>query len=137
MDQKIKQQLIDKAEQAWKNAYAPYSHFRVGSAILTKSGEIFQGCNVENLSYGLSSCSERNAIFSAVSQIGKIEIEAVAIMTESDDGAAPCGACRQVIAEFGPQATVIYKRRGQVEEATLDELLPSSFDRFQPKVAVR
>lgn len=130
MDLNLKNTLIEAAESAWKNAYAPYSRFRVGAAILTKSGDIFTGCNVENVSYGLTSCAERNAVFSAISQKGRIEIEAVAVTCESADGAPPCGACRQVLAEFGPQATVFYKRQGEFCESSLSDLLPSSFDRI-------
>ena len=125
-----KERLINAAEGAWKKAYAPYSNFRVGAAIMTPSGEIYTGCNVENISYGLTSCAERNAIFSAIAQNGPLEIEAIAVACESPEGAPPCGACRQVIAEFGPRATVFYKRRGEFAETTLDNLLPASFDQL-------
>ena len=130
MDTSLKNKLTETAEAAWKKAYAPYSNFRVGAAVLTKSGDIFTGCNVENISYGLTSCAERNAIFSAIAQKGKIEIEAIAITCESDVGAPPCGACRQVIAEFGRQAKVFYKQQGKFIESNLNDLLPSSFDRL-------
>ena len=88
----IKHALMEQAEAAYHKAYAPYSNFRVGAAILTKDGHIYTGCNVENISFGLTSCAERNAIFSAISQRGKIEIEAIAVAVESEEGASPCGA---------------------------------------------
>lgn len=124
----IKHSLLERAENAYANAYAPYSNFRVGAAVLTKDGHVFTGCNVENISFGLTSCAERNAIFSAISQRGKIEIEAIAVVTEKDVGASPCGACRQVIAEFGPKAHVYYRAHGQEQDTTMDQLLPSAFN---------
>lgn len=130
METNLKNKLIEAAESAWKKAYAPYSNFRVGAAVLTKSGDIFTGCNVENISYGLTSCAERNAIFSAIAQKGKIDIEAVAVTCENELGAPPCGACRQVIAEFGPEAKILYKKQGKFFELNLNDLLPSSFDRL-------
>lgn len=124
----IKHMLMEQAEAAYEKAYAPYSNFRVGAAVLTKDGHVYTGCNVENISFGLTSCAERNAIFSAISQRGKIEIEAIGVITEHADGGTPCGACRQVISEFGPNAKIYYKLKGRECESSMAELLPARFD---------
>jgi len=115
------------------NAYAPYSKYRVGAAILTDDGQLIGGCNVENASYGLCNCAERTAIFSAVA-LGMKRLRAVAVATE--DGGSPCGACRQVIWEFAPDdgAVPVYliDRTGEVvRETTIAELLPYGF-RLRP-----
>jgi len=111
-----------------KNAYAPYSHFRVGAALLTASGKVFSGCNVENASYGVTNCAERTAIFSAVAQAGpKMEICAIAIVNDHDAPCAPCGACRQVIYEFGPTATVFFLGAKGWMELPITDLLPEGF----------
>src|SRR5260221_10421508 len=128
MNGKMKETLMKMAEEAYLNAYAPYSNFRVEAAILTKSGEMFKGCNVENIAFGFTSCDERNAIFTDISQRGKIEIKAIAVATESKEGASPCGACRQVISEFGPSAIVIYKYNGKIFEQDTASLLPAAFE---------
>lgn len=121
------EKLERAARAAAKRAYAPYSKFRVGAAILGASGKIHSGCNVENASYGLTSCAERNAIFAAVAA-GERAIQAVAIYTPTADPTAPCGACRQVIREFGPGALVISVCDGKGrKETTLGQLLPGSF----------
>src|SRR6266478_2322536 len=102
--------LLRLARAAMKKAYAPYSQFRVGAALLTTNGKIFSGCNVENASYGMSNCAERTAIFSAVAQLGpKIEIRAVSVVNDRGVPCSPCGACRQVIYEFGPDATIFFQ----------------------------
>jgi cytidine deaminase len=124
----IKHTLMEQAENAFYKAYAPYSNFRVGAAVLTKDGHMYTGCNVENISFGLTSCAERNAIFNAISQRGKIEIEAIAVVCESPGGVTPCGACRQVIAEFGPEAKVYYRLKGQEVETNSAQLLPAGFN---------
>lgn len=126
INQTTKTKLIAQALQAQKLAYAPYSNYFVGAALLTASNEIIQGCNVENASYGLTNCAERSAIFSAVSQ-GKKEFIAMAVVTR--DGGSPCGACRQVINEFNPEMLVIMaNQKGEiVNETTLDQLLPNAF----------
>ncbi len=98
--------LEQKARQAAKASYSPYSKFRVGTAILAGSGKIYTGCNVENASYGLCNCAERTAIFTAAAA-GERKIRAVAVYTPTPTPTAPCGACRQVINEFGPHALVI------------------------------
>ena len=115
------------ARRAAAKAYAPYSKFRVGAAVLTGSGRIFAGCNVENASYGLCNCAERTAIFSAVAA-GEKKITCVAVYTPTKTATAPCGACRQVINEFGPAARVISFCAGRDRlDVTLDALLPGAF----------
>ena len=111
-----------------RHAYAPYSHFKVGAAVLTASGEIFNGCNVENASYGLTNCAERTAIFSAVAQRGPaLKIRAMAIVNDQNVACSPCGACRQVIYEFGPDAIIIFPSASGWKEAAISELLPEGF----------
>ncbi|HZR56599.1 MAG TPA: cytidine deaminase [Terriglobales bacterium] len=123
-----KEQLIEGAEAATKKAYAPYSKFRVGSALLTTEGDIFLGCNVENASYGMTNCAERTAIFAAVAKGGpKLEIRAVAVMNDKDADCSPCGACRQVIYEFGPDAIVFFRKDKSWKQAHITELLPYGF----------
>lgn len=120
--------LLQAAKKAMKNAHAPYSNFRVGAAILLSNGKIFSGCNVENASYGMTNCAERTAIFSAVAELGpKIEIRAVAVANEQGVPCSPCGACRQVIYEFGPEATVFFQGAQGVKRAQITELLPEGF----------
>jgi len=121
--------LVAAARQAASHAYCPYSHFPVGAAVLTGRAEIFSGCNVENASYGLTICAERNAIFQAVAQgEGPLVIQAIVVFTPTDQPIAPCGACRQVINEFGPEAEVISVCDGPaVIESRLSELLPVAF----------
>jgi len=118
--------LIAQARQAQRMAYAPYSKFKVGAAILGKSGKVYRGCNVENASYGLSCCAERNAVFKAVSE-GEKEFLAITIVSGSDGPTAPCGACRQVLNEFSPGITVIMPGKKRTIQAKLKELLPMSF----------
>jgi len=119
--------LIAKARDVSEHAYSPYSKFHVGATVLTDSGEIFSGCNVENASYKLTICAERNAIFQMVAR-SKRRIKTVVIYTPTQTPAAPCGACRQVINEFGPNACVISVCDGPERlETTLDMLLPSAF----------
>ena len=121
------QALIEAASRARAQAYAPYSKYPVGAAVLTGSGHIYSGCNVENVSYGLSVCAERVAIFKAISE-GEREIAALAVVTEN--GATPCGACRQVLVELGSIARVlIAKADGSFRETTALELLPQAFGR--------
>jgi len=110
---------------AAEHAYAPYSQFRVGAAVLTEDGQIYAGCNVENASYGLSVCAERTAVFKAVSK-GERDFEAIAVVTEK--GVTPCGACRQVLMEFGENIQVIVAdEAGEYRVFTLRELLPEAF----------
>lgn len=123
-----KRELINRAHAARQNAYAPYSNFHVGAAVLMEGGEIFTGANVENSSYGLTICAERSAIFNAISH-GKRKIKAVAIATNKDKPIPPCGACRQVIREFSDAETLIIMvgSTGVYETKTIDELLPFNF----------
>jgi cytidine deaminase len=120
--------LIQAARRAATHAYAPYSKFYVGAAILTAAGEVFAGCNVENASYGMTNCAERTAIFSAIAHSGpKLEIRAVAVINGKEVPCAPCGACRQVIYEFGPEAMIFFPAAGGWKEAYITELLPEGF----------
>ena len=117
------------AKAAAGRAYAPYSKFRVGAAILTSSGNIYSGCNVENASYGLTNCAERTAIFSAVAAgERRLKLSCVVVYTPTKSATAPCGACRQVIYEFGPKARVISICAGRQEvDVSIDALLPGAF----------
>jgi cytidine deaminase len=120
--------LRQSAKKVMKNAHAPYSKFRVGAAILLSNGKIFSGCNVENASYGMTNCAERTAIFSAVAQLGpKIEIRAVSVVNDHGVPCSPCGACRQVIYEFGPDATIFFQGANGPRQAHITELLPEGF----------
>lgn len=121
--------LLQAARNALQRAYARYSNFRVGAAVLTDQGEVFTGCNVENASYGLTNCAERSAIFTAVQQTKapKLSIRAVAVVTADSVPCSPCGACRQVIFEFGENAIVIFKGRQGYQEMSIADLLPESF----------
>src|SRR5215469_4601432 len=127
--EKQRAQLLRVARTAMKRAYAPYSNFRVGAALLTTNGKVFGGCNVENASYGMTNCAERTAIFSAVAQLGpKFEIKAIAVVNNQGAPCSPCGACRQVIYEFGPDAIVFFKAKdGTEKQAHITELLPEGF----------
>lgn len=123
------QELINAATQALAKAYAPYSQFKVGAALLTTSGKIVLGCNVENASYGLSVCAERNAIANALisREKDKIEIRAIAIVNSQNIPCSPCGACRQVIWEFGQQAQIIFQGSQGWQQSSIKEMLPSGF----------
>ncbi len=118
-------ELIDLARQARKNAYTPYSRYKVGAALLGKSGKVYTGCNVENASYGHTVCAERTAVLKAVSE-GEKEFEAIAVVTRN--GGSPCGACRQVLSEFSPELIIyIADKDGEYRTTTLKKLLPDSF----------
>ncbi len=123
------QKLKAAAKAAAGQAYAPYSNFRVGAAVLTSSGKIYSGCNVENASYGLTNCAERTAIFKAVAaRKGKMKLQCVVVYTPTLTATAPCGACRQVIYEFGPDARVISFCAGPKQiDVTINALLPKAF----------
>jgi cytidine deaminase len=122
-----RRRLVAAARRAAKTAYAPYSKFRVGAAVLTTSGRIYTGGNVENASYGLTCCAERTAIFKAVAE-GERRIVAVAVHTPTKKPTFPCGACRQVIHEFGPRAVILCACNSRERiETTLDHLLPAAF----------
>jgi cytidine deaminase len=120
--------LLGTATQALQHAYAPYSNFRVGAAILADDGRLFTGCNVENASYGLTICAERAAICNAVQQTpGKLKLRAVAVVNENDVPCSPCGACRQVIAEFGAHTAVVFRGQTDYIEMSISDLLPETF----------
>lgn len=118
-------ELIARAVATRERAYAPYSNFKVGAALLGKSGRVYTGCNVENAAYGPSICAERTAVFKAVSE-GEREFEAIAVVTEY--GASPCGTCRQVMVEFAPEMTVIIvDTQGNARRTKVRDLLPDGF----------
>jgi cytidine deaminase len=124
----LQAKLLQSARKVMKNAHAPYSNFRVGAAVLLSNGKIFSGCNVENASYGMTNCAERTAIFSAVAQYGPtIEIRAVSVVNDQGVPCSPCGACRQVIYEFGPDATIFFEGKKGPKQAHITELLPEGF----------
>jgi cytidine deaminase len=128
MNDRDRQELIAAALEAQKRFYAPYSNFPVGAAIRTASGKIFQGCNVENASYGLTICAERVAATSAVAAGEK---EFVGVAVASRGGVSPCGACRQFLAEFSPNVEIVMVdslKPGEIHEATLAQLLPGRFE---------
>lgn len=120
--------MLEAARSAMEHAYAPYSNFRVGAALLTENGETFVGCNVENASYGMTNCAERTAIFSAIAKLGpKLNIKAIAVVNDKGVPCSPCGACRQVIYEFGPEAVVFFQSAKGWKEAPITDLLPEGF----------
>jgi cytidine deaminase len=124
--------LLEKALKARESAYVPYSHFPVGAALLTEDGGIHQGCNVENISFGLTVCAERIAAFSAVAS-GSRSFKALALVTDSPEPVTPCGACRQVLYEFAPDLWIISANlQGKRKMFRLRELLPFAFDDFNP-----
>lgn len=123
-----KELLLTEARKAKEKAYCPYSNFEVGAAIITDDKKIFIGCNVENASYGLSNCAERTAIFNAISK-GYRNFQAIAIVSSGKSPPFPCGACRQVLAEFNPDMVVYVD--GLSESFTMSELLSHSFEKSQ------
>ena len=125
-------QLLENAEKARKNAYAPYSNFSVGAALLTKDGKVYTGCNVENASFSPTNCAERTAFFKAISE-GERDFEAIAVaggkIGEESGFCAPCGVCRQVMLEFcSPDFKIILKDEKSVKIYLLSELIPIAFD---------
>jgi len=127
MNQSAQQQLIDEALKGRARAHAPYSQFHVGAAVLTATGEVFAGCNVENASYGLTMCAERVAVGAAIAA-GHKQIAAIAVATAG--GHSPCGACRQVLSEFGPAMEILLVDAddpAKVRTISLDKLLPEQF----------
>lgn len=125
-----KEQLVEKALEARELSYSPYSHFKVGAALLTKSGEIFVGANIENSSYPLCMCAERNAIYNALlHKVKKEDMLALALVADSDKPVSPCGACRQVLSELFPSDAPIYMAnlKGEIQETNIKELLPYAF----------
>ena len=127
MEAEVQQGLIHQAQEAYHQAYVPYSHYPVGAAVLFSSGKIYSGCNVENASYGLTICAERNAIFQAVAQ-GERKLKGIAIAVPTDEFPSPCGACRQVIREFAVDCPVILiNGQGEIRSTRLKTLLPDAF----------
>ena len=122
--------LVSAARAAQQQAYAPYSRYRVGAALEADDGRVFAGCNVENASYGLTICAERAAVCTAVAS-GARGFRRAVVVTDSDPPAAPCGACRQVLAEFGPRLTVTAVGPTATLTLTMAELLPAAFGRDQ------
>jgi len=123
------EKLITLAQKAQGKAYVPYSKFPVGSALLTQEGDFFTGCNIENISYGLSNCGERTAIFNMIADKGpQSKIKAIAVSTQADIPCSPCGACRQVIHEFsGPDTVVIFKSTTGYSTIPITQLLAEAF----------
>jgi cytidine deaminase len=120
--------LIDQARKSRENAHAPFSNFKVGAALLTESGEIITGCNIENASYGLTMCAERVAIFKAISE-GETKFKHLTIVADTENLTPPCGACRQIIWEFcGDVEIVLANLQGETETFQMSELLPKAFD---------
>jgi cytidine deaminase len=127
LTQAVRSRLEKIARLAAKSSYSPYSKFPVGAAILTGSGKIYSGCNVENASYGLCNCAERTAVFTAAAA-GERTLQCVVVYTPTQTATTPCGACRQVLNEFGPTARVIsICDSRETIDTTLDKLLPSAF----------
>src|SRR5271166_4728095 len=124
----VEKKMLRSAMKVMKNAHAPYSKFRVGAAVLLANGKVFVGCNVENASYGMTNCAERTAIFSAVAKDGPgLEIRAVAVANDHGVTCSPCGACRQVIYEFGPRAVIFYQGPEGPKQSLITDLLPEGF----------
>lgn len=123
------QKLMDCAIKARENAYSPYSHFAVGAALLCEDDTLYEGCNIENASYGLTNCAERTAIFKAVSE-GHIKFKALAVVADTEEPCAPCGACRQVMAEFKIPLIIMGNLMGNIKMVTIEEVLPFSFSEY-------
>ncbi len=119
-------ELYDAAVAARKNAYIPYSHFAVGAAVRCANGKIYTGCNIENASYGLCVCGERNAMFSAVGA-GERELETLCVVADTLKPVSPCGACRQVMSEFKIKTIILANLKGECKICTLEDLLPYGF----------
>ena len=120
-------ELIEAARKARAQAYVPYSGFPVGAALVAEDGTVYTGCNIENASYGLANCAERTAIFKMASE-GHRSFTAIAVIADTDGPCSPCGACRQVMSEFGPEARVILTNlKGETRVTSVKELLPGAF----------
>lgn len=120
--------LMKEAKKAREKAYAPYSKFSVGAALLSEDGQIFHGCNIENASFGLTNCAERTAIFKAVSD-GVTKFKAILVVADTESPVSPCGACRQVMVEFCSRDMPVYlmNLKGNIEQTTVGKLLPGAF----------
>ena len=126
MKEKEIQKLINRAIVARKTSYSPYSHFGVGAALLCDDDTVYEGCNIENASYGLTNCAERTAIFKAVSE-GHKRFKALAVVADTEEPCSPCGACRQVISEFEIPRIIMANLKGDYTVVEIDELLPFRF----------
>ena len=133
-EQSLQDSLHRQALEIRQRAYVPYSHYAVGAAVEAASGKIFCGCNVENASYGLTVCAERIAIFNAVAA-GETRLQRLAVVADSSEPVAPCGACRQVMAEFGVRQIFMYNTAGQCKMVDMSDLLPYAFGPQQMKGA--
>ncbi len=122
------EELILESKKARDLAYAPYSKFKVGAALLTKDGKVYKGCNIENAAYSMTNCAERTALFKAISE-GDKEFVAIAVVADTERPVPPCGACRQVISELcpGDMKVILTNLNGIVQELTVSELLPGAF----------
>lgn len=124
------EELIEKAKEARKLSYSPYSHFAVGAALLCKDGQVYLGANIENSAYPMCMCAERNALYNAkMHGVKKEDMVALALSADTDEPCSPCGACRQVISELFPSNAPIYMSnlKGDVQETNIKELLPYAF----------
>lgn len=123
-----REELIEEAKIAMDKAYVPYSKFKVGAALLTEDGKVYHGCNIENAAYSMANCAERTALFKAFSE-GERKFTMLAVVADTERPVAPCGACRQVIAELCPKdiKIVLTNLKGDIKELTLEELLPGAF----------
>ncbi|MDP9750516.1 cytidine deaminase [Thermoanaerobacter pentosaceus] len=128
MEHKDYEKLIELAKEAREKAYVPYSHFKVGACVLTEDGKTYQGCNIENASYGLTNCAERTALFSAYAN-GERKLKAIAVVAETEGPVSPCGACRQVMMELGGEdmVVVLSNMKGDYAVVTVKDLLPGAF----------
>ncbi len=125
-------QLIEYARKAMENAYVPYSKFHVGAALLTKTGKVYTGCNIEIASFGATNCAERTAVWKAVSEEGKLEIAKIAVTSDEPDYIFPCGICRQVLAEFADDEMEVIstKANGEYKVVRFGDVLPNAFRSF-------
>jgi len=128
------QELVETAKKYREFSYSPYSKFKVGAAVLSGSGKIYGGCNIENSSYPVTNCAERTAIFKAISE-GETKLVALAVVADTEGPCAPCGACRQVIAEFHIPRIIMTNLKGDTRVVTLEELLPFAFSEADLAVA--
>lgn len=128
MEYKDYDKLIELAKEAREKAYVPYSHFKVGACVLTDDGKTYQGCNIENASYGLTNCAERTALFSAYAN-GDRKLKAIAVVADTEGPVSPCGACRQVMMELGGEDMVVIlsNMKGDYAVVTVKDLLPGAF----------
>ncbi|ABY91717.1 MAG: Cytidine deaminase [Caldanaerobacter subterraneus] len=128
MEYKDYEKLVELAKDAREKAYVPYSHFKVGACVLTEDGKAYQGCNIENASYGLTNCAERTALFSAYAN-GDRKLKAIAVVADTEGPVSPCGACRQVMMELGGEDMVVIlsNMKGDYAVVTVKDLLPGAF----------